>query len=300
MKKIYAWTFIAALIFTLAACGNPSGGGDGDGDPIFGRLTITNLPDGIKLCNLTVNSNPTITWDVANGNTYHPEDADWYESVIGQGMESGVNYYLSIARSAGAFNGENWYTHGEQGNFDYTDTFSVHFGLEDTSENLTYFGVNNVQFTNGYATLDWTAFSFTLPATDGEFKLTGAGAYNNKYAIVFGAATTTPPATVLYGFGDAVSATALKGFKIESGEVQIPIYSLTAGDTQFQSYSGNHTVESLVVVIMDTEDFDYTHYAAHSTEYKYILYANVGTDQRVTFASGKAEKAVSDGTPVGF
>jgi hypothetical protein len=52
--------------------------------------------------------------------------------------------------------------------------------ITDTNDDLKFFGINNVQFSGGSAAVNWASFSFTLPATEGEFKLTGAGSYNNK------------------------------------------------------------------------------------------------------------------------
>ena len=150
-----------------------------------------------------------------------------------------------------------------------------------------------MHFNNGgHAIINWALYGFQLPPTDGEFTLTNASAYNNKYAILFGAIDSNG---ALYGFSDATSATALKGFKIENGSVKIPLYKLTLGDTQFTAYNGNDTILSLVIIILDNEDFDYLQYAANSTNYKYLLYSTA-TSNGITFSGGVGSADAATGT----
>jgi hypothetical protein len=102
--------------------------------------------------------------------------------------------------------------------------------------------------------------------------------------------------TTLLGFGDATSVTAVKIFKIVDGQVKIPIYSQTIGENQFKSYSGSDTVTLFNVYIMETENWELTN--ANYSNMTAIVYTQAGTDQRVSFSSGKASKAVTDGAVV--
>ncbi|MDR1899158.1 MAG: hypothetical protein LBQ55_04030 [Treponema sp.] len=292
MKNVYKLPGIIAVaaIIGIALAGCDNGSTTTTGNPVIGRLTITNLPAGMKTYTgvIRVCSLASVDWNYQNGNATIADSATWNAYEVGapaagyNGIQDGDNYF-EIRKSG---------TPGSPGynpNFNYSGICSVSFGLINEnlqSDNYKFYGVNNVPFINGKATLNYASFSFTLPATEGEFKLTGADAYNDQYAIVFGAVS----GKALYGFDGAVSVTALRGFKIEGGTAQIPIRSLTAGDTYFQSYSGTESVTALVVVIMNTEDFDYTHYTANHMSYHGVTYTNV------LFTSGKAEKTVAEGT----
>ena len=249
-----------------------------------------------------ISSNPNIRWNpprdagTMNGLDYisiTPKDQNgWDSSLIGGGWRGLINGIDWIPYNKAIINDDY---------FTFTGNGSVLSGFSDILGSTYYeLGFNNVQFSNGHATIDFAASSFTLPETDGEFTLNNASAYNNKYAILVAVIATTPPITSLYGFKDATSASALKGYKIEGGTVKIPVFKLTAGDTYFNSYSGSQTVDSLVLIIMDGENFDYAHYAANITSYKYLLFSNGMTDNRVIFTNGKANKNAGDGTPVGF
>ena len=181
--------------------------------------------------------------------------------------------------------------------WNYTGLCNVRltFKTIDDSTVSGYFTIPNVNFENGVGTVIWDTFSFTLPPTDGEFTLTEASEFNNKYAILVGAIDTN---YAIYGFGDASSATAFKGYKIENGEVDIPVWRLNIPNAQFESYNGNDEILVLIIIILDTEEFDHLHYAANSTSYKTITYMT-GYNP-VTFSSGKAARTVSQGLAFGL
>jgi len=178
------------------------------------------------------------------------------------------------------------------GSFTYTGQLVVELNFYTESGNPHYitFTIPSVQFINGHATIDWNSFSFVLPDTNGEFTLNGANEYNDKYAILFGAIDTS---SALYGFQNALSTVALKGLKIENGVVNIPLYKLTMGGPHFTAYSGNDTIISLAIIILDSEDFDYLHYAANTTDYEYLVYST-STSNSVTFNNGICAKNVSE------
>jgi hypothetical protein len=294
MKK--KWVFVVvpvilvflSFVLVFSACGSPGDEGSA-GKP--GKLTIAGLPSNYSAFSCQVYLNPQVEWQ------YDPTGAlvmTYYGETFASGTNTDYNDnpmpYNELSISDGNYSDD----------FVYTGAVSILLHIVDGTSGSKWFGINNVQFSGGKATINWTDFSFVLPDTDGEFKLTGAGEYNNKYAIVVGT-FGTDPVTALYGFNGASSLTALKGFKIEGGIVELPIYKITAGtDTSFRPYSGDDTATSLAVIILDSEVFDYEHYAANPTTYQYILYADILGSTEVSFVNGKAEKAVSDGAKYNF
>jgi len=268
------------VMFYFLACDN---NGNQNGTVPAGKITITGLPDNlyIRSCYAGVFSE---NGDFSGG---------WGGRPHNFVPESSINF-IELMETVG-----NFYTviNGTGNGWNFTGTCRIRLDIS-TLDNVFHSSsgyLDDVQFISGQATISWVSFGFTLPPTDGVFTLTEAGEFNNKYAILVGAIDTN---YAIYGFGDATSATALKGFKIENGEVAIPVWRINIPNEQFESYNGNDAILALIIIILDTEEFDQLHYAVNTTSYKTITYMT-GYNP-VTFSSGKATRTVSQGLAFGL
>jgi hypothetical protein len=293
-----AWTpllLVFSLILALGAC---DGGDDGEEQTVPGRLTVTNLPAGWVPTYFRIASDPQTEWkDAGGGFGIVPKDEDsFYLASIGMSANeegSDKNYLDIVPATFVKEDGQWWPIVDNRDSFTRTGLYSVWLTTRKVNEETTtlkMYGINNVRFTNGYATINYADFSFSLPDTDGLFTLTGAGAYNGKYAFAVG--ILSDAATVLWGLGGATSATALKAFKIEGGQAAIPIYSYTTATAQFSGYSGSHTPTNFVVYIIDEENWTLGDNYSGLTG---IVYA-AAFSTAVTFSNGTATKAVSEGS----
>ena len=291
-KNILLGLLVIMITFLLAGCGGKAV--EEDQYPIPGTVTFLNLPGEYRISGCYVSNNPTPKWQTSSEGI-EPVDESFYRNAIGYGPYSNTIQVdtINTANRVAIIGNESF-------DFIYSGRGSVYvrFHTSDTYDYIwASYGYNNVHFSGGHATVNYLdmATAFSLPETEGEFTLTGAGEFNGKYAILYGA-ITGGQTIALYGFGNATSATTLKGYKISGGNVVIPVYQINvdAGDTNFNSYSGNHTITALILIILDTEEFDALHYAANSTSYKYLAYTNAA------FSGGKMTKTVSEGTKIGF
>ena len=272
--------FTMFTAFVLITCGN-----DGGGDETIpsGKITITGLPNNLYL-------KSCLAGTFSGGDDFigsmggHPHDFVPESSINHLELrEAKGNLKTSITQT-----GNGW---------DFTGSCEVRIAIYYLENNELFFNYNipGVTFVSGQSTITWASFSFSLPETDGEFTLTNASSYNDKYVILFGTYGNVSSPTALYGFDDATSITALKGFKIENGSVTLPVYKIDFGATQFTPYSGSDTVTSLVLIILDNDEFDYLHYAANGTNYKYLLYSTASSNS-VTFNSGEGSADAANAT----
>jgi len=273
MKK--AFVFIIGVMF-FGACSDPGGNNP---PPLTGSITFINFPDGGSSgCEVNTNSNYqwTVDWNSQLGYSYGTGD-DWDQNIIGKSGNisfNGSDVSVEIL---------------DKNDFVFTGNASVYVKY--------FYCFNNVYFSNGHATVDYNDryLAFQLPDTNGKFTLTNASDYNNKYVVLFGTFGNVSSPAALYGFDDAVSVTSFKGFKIENGEVEIPLYQITYGDNKFTAFTHTGDVISIVLIILDNEDFDYTHYAANSLSYKYLLYSTT-TSNGVSFNNGVGNADAANGT----
>jgi hypothetical protein len=136
------------------------------------------------------------------------------------------------------------------------------------------------------------SFSFTAcGVVGGSFKLTGIpAASNGKYAIVY--AAKMDASLVLVGVQSVDKASkSVTLSRISSGSVSVPMWKVNkAGD--MTRYSGNDTLEMVVVGIMNSEKMN-------STDPKVILSRMAGAVPfmgSTNFIMGGATKAWSDRT----
>lgn len=286
------------LVLAFTACSNPSSTTDVKGNK-SGSITFINLPSDFSISACFVNPNPNIQWTIANRgfgpNSLNPLDGDdWNSGCTGQGFD--VQDNKIIINGCRYTKDESGLWHGSDGyDFSFSGYGSVWAGFTTGAENIIAFGFNNVQFTNGNATINFAASSLVLPQTAGKINLSNASAYNDKYVIAFG--ILPDASTVLYGFGDAVSSTSLKGFKVSGGVATIPVWKFTTSTAQFSSYTGADTPTILELVILDTETFDTLDFANNSAKYKYLQYSSIYSNS-VTFSGGTADVDAGSGTKV--
>ena len=287
ITKILGFITLSVIIgFGVLACEEPPP------TITMGKLTVIGLPENLFISFCSVE--PVSGGDYIGRNQQNTPGS-------GTGVEHGRDFLVLEKYRLFSFVSESGNTLIDSEptfeTWNYTGPCNVvlQFKTIDDSTASGYFTIPNVNFENGVGTVSWDTFSFTLPPTDGEFTLTEASAYNNKYAILVGAINEN---SAIYGFNDATSASAFKGFKIENGEVKIPVWKLNIASAQFESYNGNDAILALIIIILDTEEFDTLHYTANSTTYKTITYMT-GYNP-VTFSSGKASRTVSQGLAFGF
>ncbi|MDR0497723.1 MAG: hypothetical protein LBH42_08925 [Treponema sp.] len=126
-----------------------------------------------------------------------------------------------------------------------------------------------------------------LPRTSGEFQLTDASEYNGKYAILVG--MPVDAVNVLYGFKEGVYPDALKGVRIQNGQAKFPLYKadIESSKPELVAYSGNDTIMSVVILLMDTELFDSSAFSA-SNMMGMLSYDGFLMYMNVKFSGGKA------------
>jgi hypothetical protein len=99
-----------------------------------------------------------------------------------------------------------------------------------------------------------------VPSNSGKLTITEISAYNGKFAIATGLKSTisgtesghildSEPEFLLF-CAKATGATSAEAVPISNGQVALPVYK--AGETKFESYSGNDTV-TLMIVILSSE-----------------------------------------------
>jgi len=172
MLRIVGIIALAVIIgFSMAACGDgDGGGGDGDGNggdggykpPQQGTLTISNLPTGWvpSYCIISSKGNYQFSKYSGSDNTMYPDDDNWKEFIIGQGNRQDEYDKLEIwAQRYVKMNGSWVHDNTYSGDFNHTGSVSVYlqFDGKPAGVNISQFGVNNVEFTNGNATIDFTA-----------------------------------------------------------------------------------------------------------------------------------------------
>ena len=280
-------TILLTFIFTFSACST-----DNDDPKIPGLVTVINLPDEYSIEHCSVNENPNYTDWLPNGSGVRP-NTTWDETVIGIGAMNGVKTRTTIEISSPSWN--------------FTNTGSYTLFIAFYKEGDIYgYGINQVWFSSGKATVNFATFSFTLPDTNGKLTFTNASEFNNKYAIVFGSYGSTPTqSNAIYGFNNATSISDFKGFKIENGDVTIPLYQITYGDNKFTAFDYSGEASQLVIIILETEDFDYIDFAdvfpnPSQTKYKCLLYMSLVYGNAIMFSNGAGNANASQGTRVGF
>jgi hypothetical protein len=139
-------------------------------------------------------------------------------------------------------------------------------------------------------------FSFTAcGVVGGSFKLTGIpAASNGKYAIVY--AAKMDASLVLVGVQSVnESAKSVTLSRISNGSVSVPMWKVNKAGNMTR-YSGNDTLDMVVVGIMNSEKMN-------STDPKVILARMSGAVPFIgstKFLMGSAAKAWSDGTGGGI
>jgi hypothetical protein len=155
-RRLLCATALMAIVFAVISCGEGGGGGDDYVEPEYGLITFINVPTGYVVSHVEVSSNPTITWKSDSaGNVYRPNDNVWYSTVIGEGNKRDFN----TAQIAPCFyenqNGI-WGMIGQHDrSFNHTGMCSV-FAYFQTASGVSAFGINNVEFSGGKATIDFT------------------------------------------------------------------------------------------------------------------------------------------------
>jgi len=301
-RRLCAIAFIAVIGFSITGCIDE--GSTTENLLKAGSVTVLNLPSDYQITSCQVFNNPSIEWKVVNqGSIFMYPQGDTSSTLIGQKFNVSIDPDTNISPYAYNEVGIVTPTPTEIGvtagksDFTYTGNASVWLGIS-TNENKSIgdFGINNVAFSNGHATIDYAAFpNFALPQTNGKFTLTNASDYNDKYVILFGTFGNVSSPGALYGFNDATSVTALKGFKIANGEVEMPLYQITFGDNKFTAFNHTGDVISIVLIILDNENFNYTDYAANQTNYKYLLYSTT-TSNGISFTNGVGSADASNGS----
>ncbi|MDR1316580.1 MAG: hypothetical protein LBK13_06870 [Spirochaetales bacterium] len=155
----------AAVISTLTLIGCQENSDDGGAD-LTRRLTVAGLPAGHKLWLCHISSYTTVTWGAfSSGNVTDP----FYENAIGTGGASGIgeiNNQLLLSQTLFEYKGSSWQSVRDNGPFKYSGYASVWLTVEDNTNTTKFFGINNVQFANGRATINWnpsTWASFVSP-----------------------------------------------------------------------------------------------------------------------------------------
>jgi hypothetical protein len=129
-----------------------------------------------------------------------------------------------------------------------------------------------------------------LPTTNGTFTLTGASAYNGKYAYAQGSVTTG------FVYGGTGKSTEWKGILIQNGTVELPMYYKSTSAAALTAYSGSDTItatvigdsklDNFMVYIMPTADAE-SYVGQGVTHF-------IGWDT-VTFSNGSVTKDATEG-----
>jgi hypothetical protein len=131
----------------------------------------------------------------------------------------------------------------------------------------------------------------TLPATTGSFTLTGADAYNGKYAIVLLRPDFSSDNINNFRFGTkAVTVKGIfTGVQIVNGTVTLPLYRLVDGQS-VQAYSGTESWKWVETIILGSETIDMNSwwYNPEPAVVKHVI-----NFHNVLFQDGRASRAVS-------
>jgi len=157
-------TAVLVLAFAFTACSSPDDDSDSEGGPTIyippqrGLITIGNLPSGWVISYCYVSSNSSYQFTQYNGYVSQPSDNNWKISSVGRGnriaydkleiiVEKYINMNGSYVRDDTQYNT----------NFNYTGFASVYLYFEGCPEGVSTssFGVNNVTFSNGNATINF-------------------------------------------------------------------------------------------------------------------------------------------------
>ena len=129
-----------------------------------GKLTINNLPYGylVSRCDISSIQNPA--WRMEYGRINPPNDLIWKPSIIGYGGRSGggAANILELHRERYQMNNGVWESIWVQEPFNYTGSYGVYLDLTkatSTGNTTVSFGLNNVQFVDGKATIDWSVLA---------------------------------------------------------------------------------------------------------------------------------------------
>jgi hypothetical protein len=149
----------AAVISTLALIGCQENPDDGGAD-LTRRLTVTGLPAGYKLGICYISSYTPVTWSSFSSNA---SDDLFYNSAIGSGIvPTGgdveiLRNEMLLSQTLFEYNGSSWQFVRDNGPFTYSGSASLWLTVVDdpNTNHVIFFGINNVQFTNGRATIDW-------------------------------------------------------------------------------------------------------------------------------------------------
>ena len=98
-----------------------------------------------------------------------------------------------------------------------------------------------------------------LPAAKGKLTVTGLGAFNGKWAIVFDSSINDGGSKSVIGVQSITdeSNALIKYVPISGGQVSIPLYTYTGGFENLTAYQGNGTASSVIVVIMNASSIRY-------------------------------------------
>jgi len=145
----------AVIVFSLTALSLTGCGGTEDGK--HGSCTITGLPAGHDIFSEFYVSS-IADYQFINPSSHRPNDATWFNSLIGQGWREDYNK-VSIHAAKFIFeNGKGNRDITYMADFNYTGKASIHLGFQTSggTDSFESFGINNVQFTNGHATIAYT------------------------------------------------------------------------------------------------------------------------------------------------
>jgi len=152
--------------FSMAAC-DFLGGENGDGNdggykaPQRGLLTISNLPAGWVILTCYINSNENYQFYLhSDGNAVFSDSDDWHMNLIGAGSKMENNKVELVAVKYNLDENGDWVLDNDssKSDFNYTGAASVflHFKEKPAGVDIYFFVENNVTFTNGNATIDFT------------------------------------------------------------------------------------------------------------------------------------------------
>jgi len=170
MKNQRGWGVTLAVLglaigLLLSGCGGDDGGGGNSGNngggggyepPKEGLVTFTNVPTGYVVNHLEVGSIPVVSWTQQyGGNVEKPVDDVWKPIVIGYGNKKDFN---TASIQSNSYKNENgvWVNQSSQTGFNFTGVGCV-YAYFTTAQGVSpnTFGINNVQFTEGNATIDF-------------------------------------------------------------------------------------------------------------------------------------------------
>jgi len=185
-KRLGVTLAVLGLVFglLLSGCGGDDGGGNNGGGggyepPKEALVTFTNVPTGYVVNHLEIGSIPVVSWTQQyGGNVEKPVDDVWKPIVIGYGNKKDFN---TASIRSNSYKNENgvWVNQSSQTGFNFTGVGCV-YAYFTTAQGVSpnTFGINNVQFTEGNATIDFAPL--VTPSISNEIDEVLIGTWNEK------------------------------------------------------------------------------------------------------------------------